>query len=72
MAKKYAIIFPTKTFYTTSLRISRLQEVIILKNDKPKVILLDESKKFGRIYWGLNKQLDFKVERENENIRVRK
>lgn len=63
MAKKYALIFPTKTFYTTSLKNDRLQEVIILKDNKPKVIILDESKKNGRIYWGLNKQLDFKVER---------
>lgn len=64
MARSYAIIFPTKTFYTTSLKIERLQDVIILKNNAPKVILLDESKKRGRIYWGNSKQLDFKIVRE--------
>lgn len=63
MAKKYAIIFPTKTFYTTSLRREALQEVIVLKNNSPKYILLDESKKFGRIYWGNAKQLDFRIEK---------
>lgn len=63
MAKKCALIFPTKTFYTTSLKIDRLQEVIILKNNMPKVILLDSSKKLGRIYWGNSKQLDFRIER---------
>ena len=63
MKKRYAIIFPTKTFYSPSLKIERLQEVIILKNDMPKVILLDDSKKLGRIYWGNSKQLDFRIEK---------
>lgn len=63
MAKKYRLVFPTKTFETTTLNVEKLQDVIILKNNMPKVILIDESKTYGRIYWGNSKQLDFKIER---------
>lgn len=63
MARKYLLIFPTKTFETTSLRNEKLQEVIVLKNNMQKFILLDEDKKRGRIYWGKSKELDFEIVR---------
>lgn len=61
---KYEIIFPTKTFVSTSLKVEELEKVIILKNNMPKFILLDKGRKLGRIYWGNSKQLDFRIVRK--------
>lgn len=61
---KYEIIFPTKTFVSTSLKVEELDKVIILKNNMPKFILLDKGRKLGRIYWGNSKQLDFRIVRK--------
>lgn len=60
---KYELIFPTKTFVSTSLKVEELDKVIILRNNMPKFILLDKGRKLGRIYWGNSKQLDFRIEK---------
>lgn len=61
---KYELIFPTKTFVSTSLKVEELDKVIILRNNMPKFILLDKGRKLGRIYWGNSKQLDFRIVRK--------
>ena len=61
---KYELIFPTKTFISDSIKIEALDKAIVLRNNMPKVIILDKSRKFGRIYWGNSKQLDFRIVRK--------
>lgn len=61
--KRYAIIFPTKTFYCDKLTREDIERAIVLKDNRPKYVMWFRGQRVGRLYCSVAKFWDFEIKK---------